>query len=158
MRTNKAATPVVTIEESILIGKPVGEVFACAGNLANDGLWRKEIKKTTVGSGPGAGAIVVQESFLSAKVPAYAVTYVCTSYVPGEEVVFETTDTNELWQANSRRFTRMGDSSTLFRYQVSFEQRIVAIGLGFMLPVFIIKWYTRATMKQYLKKLRDNQW
>jgi len=130
-------------------------VFAYVSSFANDVFWRAEVKQSVVSEEiPGIGSIITQVSFLSKQVPEYITVFMCTSFIPSESIVCETTEGSRFWSKSIRLVTPLGGGQSKFTYQLEFDAAIVKHGLGFSLPAFIVSFYTRHTMKLYLRKLK----
>ena len=56
---------------------------------------------------------------------------------------------------NSRSVKETAPGTTRFTYFITFDAAIVKFGLGFKLPLFLVKFYTRRTMDSYLAKLKS---
>lgn len=147
----------IDITGSIIINKNNSKVFAYFSNFFNDPMWRKEINETEIKNYPATiNTIIKQDSFLSTKIPHLLIQYKCTEFVPDKMIVCETTSDNKFWQRNTRITEAISENSTKVIYRIQFDIDIVKYGLGFYLPTFLIKYYTRKTMKKYLKVLRNN--
>lgn len=120
-----------------------------------DKQWRKEINETTIiQEGNQQNSIVAEDSYLSKRVANYKATLKCIEYNNNASIVYQSLSENEFWLKNSRYVEKAPNNTTKITYKVEFDVAIVKHGLGFMLPVFIVKYYTQITMNKYLNKLK----
>jgi hypothetical protein len=75
-------------------------------------------------------------------------------YLLNELVVYESLPANLFWLKNSRQVEKIARDSTKLTYHLEFDADIVKYGIGFKLPMFFLRYYTKATMNKYLNKLK----
>lgn len=147
---------VLDITASVKVYNNYKTVFDYISNYNNDSFWRREVKLTTVNSlQTGIGTVVTQYSFLSKQMPYHKNTFTCTGFVANKIIVYETKGDEKFWQRNTRIAAPLSENSTQIIYQVEFDTAIVKHSLGFGLPNFILRLYTKQTMKQYLTVLKN---
>ncbi len=145
----------VSVIQTVIINKDIGTVFGYFSDYRNDRFWRKEVNSTKLNREPlGKGTIIVQDSFLSGKIPNYITTFVCTEFVPGSSIACETVAGDSFWSKMNRRVETAPGNKTKITYEIAFDIEIVKFGLGFRLPQFIVNSYTKRTMSKYLSVLK----
>ena len=150
---NKTSINLVT---TIIVEKDSQTVFAYMSDLRLDKNWRKEINETIVAeSHLTIHSIAIEDSCLSKKVPHHKAVLRCVAYFPGKQVVYQSLPDNMFWLQNTREVEQLENNRTKIVYKLAFDPAVVKYALGFKLPVFIIKYYTQATMLSYLKKLKQ---
>jgi hypothetical protein len=146
----------VTVESSVVIERDAISVFNYVADLRLDKHWRKEINETIlVSPALGLGNRVVESSFLSRRVPDNKLTLTCTEYNAGRKVVYQSVPEGAFSLMNSRSVREEPPGNTRLTYLIVFDAAIVKFGLGFGLPLFLVKFYTRKTMDSYLAKLKS---
>lgn len=129
-------------------------VFNYVADLRNDILWRREINWVLLADNFNVGAIAVECSFLSKRVPKYIQELKCITYAAYSEVIYQTLNENKYYLNTSRKVTKLTANTTEFSYQLIFDPSIACHGLGFKIPTFIISLVTRRTMRKYMKLLK----
>ncbi len=139
----------------MVINREPRVVFAYLSDYTKDHFWRKEINETEVNpSEMKVGANILESSFLSGKVPRYQSALTCTDYIPNQAVTIETVAAAPFWARSIRGVILVSENKTEVTYSIQFDMAIVKHGLGFQLPKFLVQFYTKATMKKYLKVLK----
>lgn len=139
------------------INKASHLVFDYFADFTKDPQWRKEINKTETSSRPiGVGTTIIENSFLSGKVPNYISTLTCTALDPGKLIISESVPTNMFWAKSTREVEHVTDNTCTITYRLQFDMDIVKHGLGIALPKFFVTFYTKQTMKKYMKQLKKN--
>jgi hypothetical protein len=147
----------IDLTAAVEIASDAPSVFAWFSDYRNDPYWRKEVRAVTLSTGSiEQGSLITEVSFLSNRVPEYVSCLRCIAFSGGKSIVSETTAESKFWARNSRSVEPLPGSRTRVIYQLQFDTAVVRHGLGFSLPVFIVKFYTRMTMKKYLAVLKKN--
>lgn len=139
----------------IIINKNLATVFAFIANLENDKLWRKEINETKMNGPVQLGVLAKESSFLSKRVPANILEFACKDYKLNESVTYTTLPSSTFYLQSIRKVQAINANSCLFIYEIIFDKHIVKHGLGFGLPVFLIKMVAQQDMKKYLLQLQE---
>ncbi|MEO6357974.1 MAG: hypothetical protein ABIU77_19140 [Ferruginibacter sp.] len=146
----------IQVKSAVLINQNYQVVFDYISNYTNDVFWRAEVKKTIVDTvSICKGTTITQQTFLSKKIPVFVTTFRCTDFTKGERVVCETTTENAYWCRSVRAVQQVNGNLTKVFYQLGFDSSIVQYGLGFKLPRLIILFYTKQTMRRYLRILKN---
>ena len=152
----KSTAKNITVSSSIIINKDVHSVFSYVADLRLDKNWRKEINDTTLSTAsPELSSIATESTFLSKKVPDNKIKLKCTIYQQDDLVVHESLPDEPLYLMNSRQVEPMPDNTTRLTYTIEFDTAIVKFGIGFNLPLFLLKYYTTQTMNKYLRQLKQ---
>ncbi len=152
------ATPVTLIDitETIVISENYKTVFDYYADYTNDKYWRKEINNTVTDSEfIQEGLLLTEDSYLSGKIKNYINTLTCTAFKPETLIICETTQQAKFWSKSIRQVEQFSGNQTKVIYRLQFNLNIVKYGLGFRLPAFLVKFYTRQTMKKYLAELKQ---
>ena len=145
----------IDITATIQINARPQTVFNYLADYANDPQWRAEIRDVQLSTRTvREKTLITETSFLSKKVPRHVSTLQCVVLVPGQSVTSETTAASPYWSRNTRTAEPLPGGRTRVTYRLAFDPRVVKHGLGFGLPRFIVRFYTKATMKKYLAVLK----
>ena len=145
----------IELTHSIIISQDYKTVFEYVANYAHDALWRKEINRVEIDTAQvGKGTQIKEESLLSKKVPNHINLLQCTDFQEYKAITSETTNQSMFWVKNTRAVEPLGTNQTKLTYYIAFDTAIVKNGIGFSLPTFILHFYTKQTMKKYLKVLK----
>lgn len=55
---------------------------------------------------------------------------------------------------NTRKVTYLSENESKIDYQIDFDIDLIKYALGFSLPTFFVKYYTKSVMNSYLRKLK----
>ena len=145
----------IDLTATVEVAADAPSVFAWISDYRNDPYWREEIKKVTLSTGSvERGSLITEVSFLSNRVPEYVSQLRCIAFSAGKSIVSETIPENKFWAKNSRSVEPLPGNRTRVTYRIQFDIAVVRHGLGFSLPAFFVKLYTRITMKKYLAVLK----
>ncbi|QNF34759.1 hypothetical protein HUW51_19235 [Adhaeribacter swui] len=148
---------VFDLTATIEIAKNPEIVFKYLADYTNDCKWRQEINRVEINIGTVApGSLIIEDSFLSRRVPHYISKLQCQEFWENHRIVSETIQENLFWAKNTRVVEPLPNKAIKVTYQLQFDQSIVKHGLGFQLPKILVKFYTLVTMKKYLRVLRKN--
>lgn len=145
---------VITQSLSIDIAAERKKVFDYVADLRNDRHWRREINGTSIAGELREGAIALEDSRLSAKVPSYLRKLRCTEWIDQTRVVYTSCAEDSYFLRTVRTVHHNGRGGTHLSYTLEFDSSVVKVGLGFSLPQSIVRWVTRRAMRRYLKTLK----
>jgi hypothetical protein len=145
----------VEICGAITISKDQKEVFEFVSNLENDYLWRKEINCTKMSSNPRLNAMATEDSYLSKRVPHFLMDLICTEYTDHCKIIYQTVPHANFFLRSIREVRAASQKSTTVIYLLTFDKNIVKHGLGFSLPIFVIRMAAKRNLKRYLCKLKE---
>jgi hypothetical protein len=152
----KSKKTVIDITGTINVQKDIHTVFNYISDFRLDKNWRKEINETTIAdTDTKLNNVVIEYSYLSKKVPNHKAALKCVEYIPNSIIVYQSLPENTFWLKNSRQTEAISNNITKITYQIEFDIAVVKYGLGFALPTFFIKYYTKTIMKKYLHKLKQ---
>ncbi|MEZ0453756.1 SRPBCC family protein [Sphingobacterium thalpophilum] len=147
---------IVTQSLSIEIAAERRKVFDYIADLRNDKYWRSEVNGTSITGEVQVGAVALEDSRLSPKVPSYLRKLRCTEWVDQTRVVY-TSSTDESYFLRTLRTVHDNDrGGTRVCYTLEFDSAVVKVGLGFSLPHTIVNWVTKRAMRRYLRTLKRN--
>ena len=146
---------VIDLSATVIIRQNVPAVFRYISNLSLDKTWRKEIIRTIV-KGPffGLNSIAVEHACLSKKVADHQTSFVCTTYTANRLIAYESLPENRYWQQAIRQVEQTLNGHTRLVYTLRFDASLVTYALGFWLPRFLVTYYTKTTMKKYLRNVK----
>jgi predicted nucleic-acid-binding protein len=145
----------IKVSNSITIFKDSETVFNFVADLQNDKAWRQEINATIMSGKTQIDVIATEDSFLSKKVPNYISKLLCTEYIAGKKIIYETLPENIFFLKSVRTIISVNANETTFNYTIEFDKSIVKHGLGFNLPTFLVTFVANTDMKKYLAKLKS---
>ncbi|WP_256006740.1 SRPBCC family protein [Pedobacter deserti] len=137
-----------------MIGSDCRSAFEFIADLRNDWRWRTEVRTTVLDGEVRLGAVAVEASYLSKKMPAYLRKLVCSSYTPGQTVAYQTEPANLHYLKTTRWAVSHGPNLSQLTYRLEFDPSIVRFSLGYPVPRLIIHYVTRRAMKAYLRNLK----
>ena len=141
---------------TIEIARNAQVVFDYLANYANDPRWRAEIQDVQLSTPSVRERTQIMEiSFLSKKVPRHVSVLQCVARQPGRAITSETAAGSPFWSRNTREVETLPGDRTRVTYRLQFDPAVVKHGLGFALPRFVVRFYTKATMKKYLAVLKS---
>ncbi|HEX2534980.1 MAG TPA: SRPBCC family protein [Chitinophagaceae bacterium] len=145
---------IIDITCTLRMERDSATVFRYLADLRLDARWRKEVHQTRIEPAEGRRmGVAVQDAYLSRRVPHHLTRLQCMHYEPGRCIAFETLPGSPFWQQTIRTVQPV-PGGALVTYRLLFDAAVVRFGLGFPLPPFFIRWYTRTTMKRYLARLK----
>jgi uncharacterized membrane protein len=148
-------TKPIDVTATIEIARNAQTVFDYLANYANDPRWRAEIRDVQLSTPAVREKTQITEvSFLSKKVPRHVSVLQCVAWQPGRAISSESTAGSPYWSRNTREVEPLPGSGTRVTYRLQFDPAVVKHGLGFGLPRFVVRFYTKATMKKYLAVLK----
>ena len=150
----------IDITGTITVRQDAAAVFAYVADLRNDKHWRKEVNETRCpeaqpGTNPSEGCVMIEDSFLSKRVPHHVAALRCEEWRPNEHVIYQSLPDNPYFLKSYRTVTALGSSATRITYRIEFDEAIVKHGLGVGLPQFLVRYVAYADMKNYLKRLKS---
>lgn len=145
----------IQISSNIIIKKDRQTVFEYLSHYPHDTVWRDEIKHIEMSTPMvEVGTRITETAYLSPKVPAHQNLLKCIDFQRNATITSETIAESMFWQKNTRSVESLPDGTTKVTYSIAFDTQIVRYGIGFGLPAFILSFYTKQTMKKYLKVLK----
>lgn len=142
---------------NIIIKRDIKSVFDFISDYRNDPIWRKEINLTNISTDKmGLETLLTEDSFLSKRNSHYISYLKCTEFIPNKTVTCETTPDAKFWAKSSRTVETIDNNNTKVSYELEFDPAIVKFGIGFQLPHFLLNYYTKSVMKDYLAVLKKN--
>lgn len=148
---------IIHTKGSIVINRDLQTVFNYLSDYRNDPKWRKEINQTRLSTEIiDLGTMLTEDSFLSKRNPHYISYLKCTEFIPNKTVSCETTPDAKFWAKSSRTVETIDNNNTKVSYELEFDPAIVKFGIGFQLPHFLLNYYTKSVMKDYLAVLKKN--
>lgn len=143
----------IHVSGSIIIRSELPAVFHFISDLANDTRWRKEIRATTMTSKPALHARATEHSYLSRRVPDHVLHLECTDFEANARIVYQTPAGAPVFLKSDRQVEALSPTHTRFIYSLSFDPKLVRIGLGFGLPPFLVRLVAQKDLKAYLRNL-----
>ncbi len=143
------------VTSNIVIRANANAVFEYVSDLRNDRHWRTEITDTKIKDEKiKLKTIAIEDSYLSKKIPNHKTILECVEFLPPKKIVYQSIPASDFLIMNSREFEEIDNAATKLLYTVAFDSAIVRYGIGFNLPLFFLKYYTKKTMNKYLKSLK----
>jgi hypothetical protein len=147
---------IIEVQHHMIIRRRAGKIFEYVADMRLDKYWRDEINDTTLDTDlPTLGSIATEDSKLSKRVPHHIAKLKCIIWQEGRQVVFETLPESTFYLKSVRELENLPDTTTRLTYMIAFDSSVVKHGLGFGLPAFFLKFYTKLKMTQYMKKLKN---
>lgn len=145
---------IISAHSEIIIQNNHQYVFNFLANLENDPQWRKEINSSKMNSEPQIGALVIEDSCLSKKVPNHILNLQCLEYIKDHKVIYQTVQESKFYLKSTRMVEEISSNQCKVFYKIDFDKNIVKHGTGINLPDFIVNWVVNHDMKKYLNKLK----
>jgi uncharacterized membrane protein len=140
----------ICITRSVFISAPKEKVFIFFSHPENDKMWRSEIQESTF---TGKDTFR-QTSSLSRRITHYVKEYKIDSLQENQYISFKTVKGTSYDEQSFRKVISRGEGGSLVTYSICFNPDIVKYALGYSLPGWIVKLYTKQKAKKYLKNLR----
>ncbi len=122
----------INISGTINIYLSIDKTFSYLSDLRNDKEWRAEINDTIfLDNKIAVGHTVIENSFLSKKMPEYKSTLLSIECIPDCSIIYQTLPENPYYLWSNRRTFALNANYTKVTYQLLFDKRIVKHGLGF---------------------------
>ncbi|XWW44545.1 SRPBCC family protein [Fibrella sp. USSR17] len=134
----------ITINVTELINRPVAEVFALAGNLENDLLWRTNLSRRQTTPGQPYVGMTFQEA-MNYQGSYFTITAVIESIEPNRRLTFRTVNTATNMQGQ-RLFEEVAPNQTRFTYELTIEPT----GLYKLLPALTYELFSQQILRDLL--------
>ncbi len=141
------------LSKSIIIDKPIEEVFNHVKDTMNDDTWRSEVNQMQADGSFQVGTTYTEDAHIGLR-RNFITKTVLVEVRENEKAYYETPDEAKYALTSLREVEKISDSKTKFTYTVEFDSRMSRETLGLNLRPGILQVSYGVIMAKYLRNLK----
>lgn len=142
------------VQKSVILTKPLEEVFEYVKDTTHDKCWRREVNSMTANAPFGIGTFYVEDAHIGLNRNFITTTQI-TDLKDNDFVLYETPADAKYYLSSHRKVQKISESKTKFTYTIQFDPKMSKETLGLYIPARILSASYGILVRSYMRKLKS---